>query len=102
VNLGTVTLADLAAGTLVTHWGYRERDLVPPVHDIADYDPDMHDQRDACYNLQLTLARTAGRNPNNHVVVEIRLADGTLVHAKFTDGNLRIAAGSVEVPERYR
>lgn len=73
-----------------------------PIHEVVDYDVDHQGHRDTAYTLQLTCAKVAGRNPNNHVVVEFRLVDGTLVHAKFTDGHVRVAAGSVEVPERYR
>jgi hypothetical protein len=102
VNLDAITLDDLAAATVVNHWGYRERDLASPIHEVVDYDVDHQGHRDTAYTLQLTCAKVAGRNPNNHVVVEFRLVDGTLVHAKFTDGHVRVAAGSVEVPERYR
>lgn len=102
MNLDAITLEDLAAATVVNHWGYRERDLTSPTHEVADCDRDARKDRDAAYDLQLAWAKTARRNPNNHVVVEVRLADGTLVHAKFTDGHVRVAAGSVEVPEKYR
>lgn len=102
MNLDALTLDDLATATVVTHWGYRERDLTSPVHDVVGYDRDVREQRDAAYALQLAWAKAAHRNPNNHVVVEVRFADGTLVHVKLSDNNLRIAAGSVEVPERYR
>lgn len=102
MNLDTITLDDLAAATPVNHWGYRERDLTTPVHDVVGYDRDARKDRDAAYTLQLAWAKAAGRNPNNHVVVEVRLVDGTLVHVKLSDNNLRVAARSVEVPERYR
>lgn len=41
MNLDTITLADLATATVVTHWGYRQRDLVSPLCDVADYDYDV-------------------------------------------------------------
>ena len=101
MNVSDVTIDDLNAATVVTHWSYRQRRMIGEINMlirwslISSKSEEAKNQGDYL-RLQTNYAKQAGRKDrgDNHTMVAVKLKDGTNVHVMFSDWNLYVAENS--------
>lgn len=106
MNINNITISDLLQATPVKGYPYRHRRLTGNLHTLMRWSPGPEwsesENRANYIHLQESWAKVTGVRHDNHQVVDVRLADGTLASVMFSDWNLYVAEGSKENPPEWR